>query len=201
MAGVMVYLALALTYSRSAYLAYLVAMALIAWYKKSVKFFLAVLGVGIITVLLLPRPGGEGVRLERKSTIRARIDNWQQSLVIGFKKPLFGWGFNTYRYVQKNLGLLDEENWQKSHAAAGADSSLLFVWATTGLIGLISFLCLGIKIFKQNRSSIVAVSSLAAVLIHSFFNNSLFYAWVMIWMWILLAIGSKSQITNHKSQT
>ncbi len=184
----MVYVSLALTYARSAYLAYLVAMAIVSWFRKSAKFFAAVLLWGVITLVLLPRPGGEGVRLERGSTILARLNNYQQTIKIGWQKPVFGWGFNTYRYVQKNLGLLNQDDYLKTHAGAGADSSLLFVFATTGIVGLISYFFLLNAMFKSGEKSMVLVASLGAVLIHSFFNNSLFYAWVMIWLWLLLGI-------------
>lgn len=186
LAALLVYLSLALTYARSAYLAYLVAMGIISWPKRSVKFFLAVLLWGVMTLVLLPRPGGEGVRLERHSTILARLNNYQQTIKIGWQKPLFGWGFNTYRYVQKNLGLLDEETYLQTHAGAGADASLLFVFATTGAVGLISYFFLFYGLLQSSQKDISIVASLGAVLIHSFFNNSLFYAWVMIWLWLLL---------------
>lgn len=183
-AGIFVYIALALTYSRASYLAYLMGMGIIAWFKKSPKFFLAVLLIGIITVFLLPRPGGEGIRLERTSTIQFRIINWKQSLTIAREHPLFGVGFNAYRYAQKKYGFLDEWEWQTSHAGAGADSSLLLVLATTGVFGFLAYLYLWWKILKT--ASLIVLASGLALLIHSFFLNSLFYPWLMAWVWILL---------------
>lgn len=196
LAFLVVYLALALTYARSAYLAYLAGMLVITWHKKAAKFFFTVLLAGILTVFLLPRPGGEGVRLERQSTIWARINNWGQTIKIGFNNPLFGVGFNTYRYVQRDYRFLDKENWQRTHSGAGADSSLLFVFATTGVLGLMSFIWLMSGMVA--KKSLVIISSGAALLIHSFFNNSLFYAWIMLWWWILLAINPKSEYRNPK---
>ncbi|MFC1711921.1 O-antigen ligase family protein [Patescibacteria group bacterium] len=185
------YLALALTYARSAYLAFAVAVLAIALIKKSLKFLSFITMLGFITVLILPRPGGEGVRLERKSSSIARIDNWQKTLSIAFDKPLFGIGFNNYRYKQRDLGLLNKDNWQQSHAGSGSDSSLFFILATSGFLGLIAYLWLIAKIFKisfQQKSTVV-ISSLLALLVHSFFNNSLFYAWNMIIMWIIIGIN------------
>jgi hypothetical protein len=195
---VLLYLALALTYSRSSYLAYLVAMGIIAWYKKSAKFFAKVLLVGVLTVFLLPRPGGEGVKLERQSTIWARINNWRQTLIIGWKQPLFGTGFNLYRYVQKDYGFLDEDNWQKTHSGAGADSSFFFVLATTGIVGLLTYLELIRKVFTlaRQKKSWLILASLSALLTHSFFNNSLFYAWIMIWLWVILSL----EVKEYKKQ-
>ena len=191
LAFLVVYLALALTYARSAYLAYLAGMLIIAWHKKAARFFFTVLIAGILTIFLLPRPGGEGVRLERQSTIWARINNWGQTIKIGFDNPLFGVGFNTYRYAQRDYGFLNKKNWQRTHSGAGADSSLLFVFATTGILGLMSFIWLMSRMAA--KKSLVIISSGAALLIHSFFNNSLFYAWIMLWWWILVALAPNTK--------
>lgn len=184
------YLALALTYSRSGYLAYISSLTLFCWIKKSFKFFLIIFVLAILTVILLPRPGGEGVKLERRSTILARLINWKHSWQIIQDYPLFGVGFNTYRYAQRDYGFLKKENWSETHAGAGADSSLLFVFATTGIIGFIDFIYLLTKMLVLSYGKKWWIFlSLMAVLIHSFFNNSLFYAWIMLWWWILVGIS------------
>jgi len=197
LAFLVIYLALALTYSRSAYLAYLGGMAVLAVRKRSVKFFITIVLVGALTVYLLPRPGGEGVKLERKSTAVARIGNWRQAVQIIKDKPLFGVGFNAYRYVQRDYQFLKQSNWQKTHAGAGADSSLLFVLATTGVVGFLSFLELMRRIYqgKYNNQAVVIKAVVISLLIHSCFNNSLFYAWIMLFIWILL--GSNQQIKEN----
>jgi len=190
--GVIIYLALALTYSRASYLAYSLAMGITAWRQRSTKFAFFVLIIGIVTIFLLPRPGGEGVRLERESTIRARILNWQQSFAIIEDNLLFGVGFNTYRYIQDKYLAWPEGELEISHAGAGADSSLLFVLATTGIFGLGAYLWIWIKALVLSLKKInkpqnqIALASILAILIHSFFVNSLFYPWVMAWLWIVL---------------
>jgi len=169
-------------------------MGIIAWKLRKPKFYAALLLVFTLTVLLLPRPGGEGVRLEREASIKARLINWKQSLIIAKDHPFFGVGFNTYRYAQKNYGFLEEKNWQVSHAGAGADSSLLFVLATTGIVGLSAYLLLLKRILDALFSiplsppSLAAFASLLALLVHSLFANSLFYPWIMGWLWILLGV-------------
>lgn len=179
------YLALALTYSRSSYLAYLVGMGTLAWVKKTPKFFMIILLMGILTLLVLPQPSGEGGKLERTYTIEARVKNWHQSLTIISDHPLLGVGFNAYRYAQRDYGFLVDD-WQASHAGAGADSSLLFVLATTGILGFGAYLWLWGKTLKTD--SLVILASSTALLVHSFFNNSLFYPWIMVWMWALLGV-------------
>ncbi|PIS09591.1 hypothetical protein COT75_00075 [Candidatus Beckwithbacteria bacterium CG10_big_fil_rev_8_21_14_0_10_34_10] len=189
---ILLYLSLALSYSRSAYFSFLLSITIFAFFKKSAKFFLSFLFLGIITIFLLPRPGGEGVRLERQSTIKARIINWSQTIQISAKYPLFGTGFNNYRYAQKEFGFLNKQNWRETNAGAGADSSLLFVLATTGIVGLTIYLNFLMKLFKYSKkNSLILLVSLVSVLANSFFNNTLFYPWVMIWLWILLALEQK----------
>jgi len=184
-----VYCSLALTYSRSSYLAYLMGMGVIAFIKKAPRFFLIILFIGALTLLILPRQsGGEGIRLERTSTIQARAGSWRNALIISRDHPLIGVGFNAFRYAQRDYGFL-KERWQESNAGAGADSSLLFVLATTGIIGFLTYLGIWWKILRIGNLTILA--SALAILIHSLFLNSLFYPWVMAWMWILLAKENK----------
>lgn len=187
--GIFIYIAMVLTYSRASYLAYLGGMAIIAYSQKSPKFFLAILGVFIITIFLLPRPGGEGVRLERQSTAGFRIINWQQSLSIAKDNLLFGVGFNAYRYRQRDYGFLESSNWRASHAGGGADSSVLFVLATTGILGMLSFFWIWLKaiLISRKAHNFIALSAIVALLVHSSFANSLFYPWAMSLYWIILS--------------
>lgn len=182
------YLALVLTYARSAYLAYLVSMGVIALKKKAPKFFVTVFLILLATILFLPRPSSEGVQLERKASTFARVSNWQRTIKIAKDYPLFGVGFNAYRYAQRDYGFLGED-WQVSHAGAGADSSLLFVLATTGIFGFGAYFWLWWKILKTHN--LIVIASAFALLVHSLFNNSLFYSWIMAWMWVLLGVFSR----------
>lgn len=174
------YFTFAFTYSRSSYLAFLVSFAWISWHKKSWKLFLGVILLFVSTIYLLPRsPDGEGVKLERTSSIAARIANWKTAWRIFNQNPILGVGFNTYRYAQ-GASL-------KSHAGAGADSSLLFVAATTGIFGLIAYLLYLKNIYTLNPDAYILKATLVALLIHSLFLNSLFYPPVMLWIAILVA--------------
>lgn len=185
------YIALALTYSRSSYLAFIVGMGVIAFVKKSPKFFLGILALGILTLLILPRQSqefiGEGTKLGRRFSIIARINNWKQAIAIAKENPLFGVGFNAYRYAQKDYGFLKNE-WQETHSGAGADSSFLFVLATTGIVGFLSYFYLWLRIIQLSwKRSLVVFASACCLLVHSWFLNTLFYPWVMGWLAIILA--------------
>ncbi len=174
------YIPFALTYSRSSYAAFLVSMAYIAWKVKGWKFFIGVLLLFTFTIYLLPRvPDGEGVKLERTNSIQARIDSWATAWKIFTEHPILGVGFNTYRYAQ-GASL-------KSHAGAGSDSSLLFVAATTGLVGFLAYLWYIRRLFLLRTMNYGLQATLVAVLVHSVFLNSLFYPAVMAWIALLLS--------------
>ena len=187
------YLPFALTYSRSSYAAFLVSMAYIAWKQKGWKFFFGILLLFTTTVVLLPRaPDGEGVKLERTNSIQARIDSWKTAWRIFSQHPFLGVGFNTYRYAQ-GASL-------KSHAGAGADSSLLFVAATTGIFGLLAYLWYLRRLFLLQTANYELRTTLVALLVHSLFLNSLFYPAVMVWL-SLLVLSSFDSPPGRPPQT
>jgi hypothetical protein len=184
------YITFSLTYSRSCFMAAYAAVILFSVTKKSWKTFILGVSLLTLTLLILPRaPGGEGVKLERTSSIEARILNWKNSLVIFSGNPVLGVGFNTYRYAQKQYGFLDNSIWLKSHAGAGADSSLLFIAATTGIIGLISYLAYLRSLWVIGRRDFTLRLSLFTLLIHSLFLNSLFYPFILVWLALLTALA------------
>ena len=184
--SLVIYSALALTYSRASWLGFFGAMSLLSFYKKSWKLFLLIISVLVLTWFLIPQPLGEGGKLTRTYTIQARFENVQQATKIIKQKPLFGVGFNTLRYYQRDQGFLSQEEWQINQAGAGIDNSWLFVLATTGAFGFLSYLWLWGRALKESKKKIIVLVSLLALFIHSFFLNSLFYPQIMTWIWILL---------------
>lgn len=190
-----IFVSLLLTYSRASYLAFLTGFGVVALRKHAYKWYFKVVVIFAIAIVLLPRPAGEGVRLERENSIKARIENWSHALTIFKDNSILGVGFNAYRYAQERFGYIKfgEEN----HAASGSDSSLLLVLATSGIVGgavfgwfvyrlLISVMS-GSGIFKE-----VAVSTLVALFVHSWFINSLFYPWVLVWVATLVGLCRNS---------
>ncbi len=198
LAGGMILLALALSFSRLSYLVFLVGLGIICWQKKC-KFAPLFFGGLLMALLwLLPKPGGEGVNLWRVSSFISRRQNYSQVWQVIQKHWLLGVGFNTYRYIQRDFGFvkpnrwLTADLWQKSNAAAGADNSFLFVWATTGILGLIAFLYWWGKMLvaswkaRKTNAGLLALASIIGVIISGFVVNSLFYPWILCWLWFLL---------------
>ena len=187
----MLIIAIYLTYSRSSYLALCAGViALIVAYKK--WYMLVAVTVFLMAVILLPTPGGKTLRLDRIDSSVSRFTNWQETMNTISTSPLYGYGFNTLKYVRNTDA--PEKNLTVTRASTGVDSSLLYVLATTGIAGLSvavwgigTFLSNGGKTTKhvQFRTMIIAMS--LAAFSHSFFSNSLFYAWVMLFGWMLVA--------------
>src|SRR3989344_5442053 len=170
-----VYIALALTYSRASYLAFFTAFTWISYQKKNWRYCTMSLLILGLTIVILPRvSSGEGVKLERMSTVWARIASWRKAWEIFSDNPIIGVGFNTYRYAQKAS--------PESHAGAGSDSSILLVMATTGIIGLLYYLKYLKALWKLSTQRLALSTSLIAIFVHSFFLNSLFYPAVMLWV-------------------
>ena len=182
---------IAFTYSRAGYLATLGGLLTLLYLKGKIRVFLVSVVVFILSILILPKPGGEGVNLGRTTSIFARVANYSETLQIFKKSPVFGVGFNNLCiYRERYLGYLSTD----AHSCGGADSSLLFILAVTGILGLFVFAGLAIYLVKNvssNTFGLTLLASMSAVFIHSFFHNSLFYPWVMGYFAILSAIGLK----------
>jgi hypothetical protein len=165
------------TYSR---ISYLVFILLLVYFRKYLIVFLFV-----VSIFFLPKNmGGEGVNLVRTSSTNLKIINYKETLKIITKSPVIGVGFNNLCPARQIY--LNDTN-ITSHSCFGSDSSILFILATTGIIGLFLFISF---IFSIPSYPLLTISFLA-VLIHSTFANSLFYPWVMFWIFILLGLGSK----------
>ncbi len=123
---------------------------------------------------------GEGTRLERTSSIFAKIQNYKQGINIFIKNPITGIGYN-------NIPFLNPQN-NQSHSNSGFDSSLLTIAITTGIFGLI-FLILGLH-YEFINGNLFFQSLLLALIIHSLFANSLFYPYITL---LLVLFKSKNQ--------
>ena len=184
-------LTIAFTYSRASYLALFAGIFTISFLKKTFKVSIFLTTFFLLLVLLLPRPSGSGVQLERTYSIKSRFVNYSETLSIFKKSPIFGAGFNNICVSrQKLLGVGDFG----SHSCSGSDSSLLLVLATTGIIGFVVFIHAIYKILRSINKDIYGMafySSFVALAVHSLFVNSIFYPWIMGWMGLLTAIALK----------
>jgi len=188
-------IAIVLTYSRSAYLMLVVGLVTFFLFKKPSKkiilYSLIFISVSFISFFSLTKYS-EGTNLFRINSTKARITTSQNALIIFEKNPLLGVGFNAYRYAQERYGFTKQNDTIADHGAAGADNSFLFVLATTGIIGFLAYANLWGKIFVLNKKRALVISSMTALFFDAFFINSLFYPFIVVWMWVIIGIESKS---------
>lgn len=185
--------AFVLSYSRSSFIAFAVGM--IVWgilsRKKAIMFGILTLCVGV--VVLMPHTG-EGQNLFRTVSSFARVGNAERAIGLIREKPIFGHGFNILRFVSLQRSWIHETD-APSRSGAGLDTSILFVGATTGLIGMVVYgwmilSLLGRAMYgyahvkKLRPFAVTYISAMTMMVVHSLFINSLFYPWVMVWMWI-----------------
>ena len=179
--GSVAYLMLMLSYSRSSYVAYLTGLIVLSIIKKSPKFLIVSLLLFGLSIMILPQPGGEGVKLSRTNSVVSRGESMTAALDLWKQKPLFGIGFNNYKnYTQPLL----EEN-QNYHPSA-PDNSFLLILSTSGILGLIAFCFYLYRLIIIFKSDSVVMPSIAAILIHSLFNNTFFFTWVIVWLTLLV---------------
>ncbi|KKP36415.1 MAG: Membrane protein [Candidatus Peregrinibacteria bacterium GW2011_GWA2_33_10] len=206
--------ALFLTYSRSAYLAFAVSFFILGLIKSRQLIIIGTLALVIFTSFssraqerifdfynsakALLSSGTEIL----DPTAQMRLESWQNSQKIIQKYPILGTGFNTLKYVQHEEGIIPSTT---VHHASGADSSLLTIFMTTGIIGIIFYLIIYLKIiitnYKTWRSpkttnfkkglSLGFLCAISGLLIHSFFVNSLLFSPILVYFWTITAISEE----------
>lgn len=202
--------AMFLTYSRSAYLAFLVGLFILGIMKARTLLIIILIigGIGLASSERAQQRVDELVTSMTSvlfntsenpdPTARLRLQNWEQTLEMIAQKPLLGHGYNTLSYVKLNEGFIKSED---VHSASGSDSSLLTITATTGIIGLFLFLVFIFLILRRSllvwlhdktpahQAWALAVFVITlSLLIHSNFVNSLLFPQMMIFYFPLLGI-------------
>jgi len=163
--------------------------------KNSFKFL--ILNSIFLILFLIPKNIGEGTNLFRTASAEYKVINFQQSIQLIKTNPLFGFGFNNIcKAKQRILTTFVDPN---SHSCSGLDSSILFLIATTGMVGLILLTSSIQRIaysYQNSKDYELLTSSFVIVLVHSIFTNTLFYPHVMFWLFSL--VGSlKTKIDSN----
>lgn len=180
------FFALLTTFSRSSYLMFLVSFLTFSFLKRSLKlallstflFFILLQSFKIQTALV-----NKVTPLDRSETASLRFSTWKQGIEIFQNYPILGIGFNAYKYAIKQYNLGNEQ-FLKGKGSTTNDSSLLYILSTTGILGLLSYSVFILGLL--NIKSPVVISAIIGLLAHSFFVNSLFYPFIMLWI-ILVA--------------
>jgi len=164
---------LALTFSRASYLTFAIGLIYLLITNKKIKLLLLLIFLGIV-IYLLPKPFGEGVNLLRTFSIFSRFESWNRGLALFFERPILGWGYNNLRGIE--------------NSRFQTDNSFIFLLATTGTVGFLFFINLLKKLYQTTIDSGIKIL-VFSVLLHSLFNNSLFFIWITALFWFTLGIG------------
>ena len=113
-----------------------------------------------------------------------RFDSWASSLETILKNPIIGIGYNMYgAYAEMVYGEVAVTG------GYGTDSSVLFIFITTGLVGGIAFIVGMVLIFKHKSHTVYDVAFkmiILASLVVCFFNNLLFN---VLWLFPVALLG------------
>lgn len=182
--------AIFLTYSRGAILMLVVSFGTYLILISRKKYLLGLIGAVVVAIIILmPTFDKENTNLFRTASSMARLETYNNASKIIVDNPIFGVGFNAYRYAQQKYSLRQVYTKYPNHADAGVDNSFLFVFATTGTLGLLAYLNIWKTIIVRFKKSPILISSIVGLFINSFFINSLFFPSIMLWMWVLIGIG------------
>ena len=180
------------TLSRGGWLSALAGL-IVFWRGEVTKrfpslFWRNALLVGLVALLVIIGAGIRPIRERvseslngREAAIQVRLRIWEGTWRMIKKKPLFGWGLGTFRWVYPRYRC-------RSHyrEANFAHNDYLHIWAELGLVGLFSFLWLALsalkltfgrslrKLPRRYRAMVVGLRiSLIIFLVHSFFDFNL----------------------------
>lgn len=186
-------IALFLTYSRTAFVSFLIGLIYLFLSLKKTKALLAIVLSFVLILFILPKgSGGEGVKLGRVNSLLGRLDSMKQSVLVFENHPIVGVGFNAYKFI-------DNKD-PSSHSSSGVENSYLLILVTSGVIGLIAFLNLILNFAYytkarfdsleggQKISLIISTAILISLLTSALSLNSLFYPWIMIWVFLTMAL-------------
>lgn len=196
----LLFASLLLTYSRSSYLALVAAGVVVAMFSVRLRKALGILALLFFMFLILLPKTGEGQNLLREASMKARMENLKEGFALFSGSPIVGYGFNTLRYLTQAQSLEgirtagDESI--PSRSAAGFDMSIVSIAATTGVIGVALYLWLLIRMAILGRKHVYFLAALAAVIVHSVFVNTLFYPWVMAFVWIWTGVVEREASTR-----
>ncbi len=183
-----------LTTSRSAILMLVIGLGTFLVLMQKTKLLLVMTGVILLIIVAAsPLYHIENINPFRVTSSLARVESAENALHIIAENSIFGVGFNAYRYAQYEYGFRERESVYPNHADSGTDNSFLFVFATTGIIGLSAFCYFLVKVYQLGKvrrpmMGVVLISSLAGLIVSSLFNNTLFYPFLLYWLFAVAGL-------------
>lgn len=181
--GMLQLAAILLTDSRSGWISLAVALGYLIYQINRRWLLLLLAGAIMLPILSVGVANRLAGLLSVDDTVVARLVSWQTGWSVVEQSPLIGVGYNYFKPAAVESGGLKMFYGQINLAANGSDSSLLTIWATTGLVGLLVFVA-GLIGLGWHQREAASRAALIGILINSLFINSLLLGPT----WFLLAI-------------
>ncbi len=191
-------IALALTYSRASYLAFLIGCFFLILKERNWRAGI----FGLILLLglpLLPRPGGEGVRLERSASVIARLENTRGILT---SLTISDWITGVGLYANKSTqGKTVRFGTKIPNHAVSADNSFLFFLSSVGVIGTVLALWVLYQFFVAIDWQRDVLLFLIVTGVHALFCNTFFHPFILIYLVSIMAQTlQKSPVSSRLQQ-
>jgi len=190
-----------LTKSRAAWTGLIFGFLLLTYFFSRKKtFFGIVLLICLVIVLcsvFLPEGALRVLRLESINvggSISDRTENWNDTIYMIKKRPVFGWGLNTYMRVFQNyrsdlksLPTYAHNCYLQMAQEMGLFGVLVFLWV------IFSYFRTIIQTVKRKPESAIYYigisSGMLGFLIHSFFDTNLYSLQLNVLFWFMLALS------------
>jgi putative inorganic carbon (HCO3(-)) transporter len=199
-------LALLLTFSTGGWLgtlaASLVVLLALGYRRLAIR-------TGSVAVALLVVVSGLailGALPERLNPLRQtggfRLDLWISSLEMLRDHPLLGVGLDNFVYLYQQVYL--REGAAAEPTLSHPHNWILNFWLSLGIVGLIAFVWLVVRFWRQARFSkgwlvAGALGAIADMLVHGFIDNSYFLVDLAFVFWMCLAIGDQPSAIRESS--
>jgi putative inorganic carbon (HCO3(-)) transporter len=198
--AVLVGLALLLTFSTGGWLGGLVGVLVVVVASGRRAPAVRLGSLAALALVLVSGLAIVGVLPERLNPLRQtggfRLDLWLSSLEMVRDHPWLGIGLDNFAYLYPQLylreGAAAEPNLSHPH------NWVLHVWLELGLPGLIAFVWLLVRVWRQAREKLSgsstrwmiagACGSMADLLVHGFIDNSYFLVDLAFLFWLALAL-------------
>ena len=207
----LIFLALALTLSRSSALAFIAGLGVIVLFRGLSRRVLRGMGVAaVLSLPLVPLLLNLAVQYNKLDltdpSLLARFVAWGRAVVVFLDHPVLGVGFNTYGFIQADYGFGG-----LVQSSFGLDGGLLFIAVMTGLLGVIIYSAMVLRVGMESHRilkdqarppfsrglALGVMAATVALLVHSIFLNSILYPFLMQVLWIfwgMVAVTYRNEV-------
>jgi O-antigen ligase len=196
--------ALVLTFSTGGWLGALAAALVVVAVSSRRRVAVRLGGAAALALVVVSGLAIGGVLPERLSPLRQtggfRLDLWLSSLEMVRDHPLLGIGLDNFAYLYQQVylraGAAAEPNLSHPH------NWLLQFWLDLGLLGLVAFVWLLLRFWREARTPrhgwmvAGALGAMADVLVHGAIDNSYFLVDLAFVFWLTLAVAAHSRRTS-----